>query len=518
MDTTEVFNSTEEHTNKRTNLGLAKITTVDIEESLRNISSELTAGGNLNINVTNDFLSKGTTFDVGDKINISAEEVYLLNAKDYEYKYSYRKKERFAVENFLGETVTALVVAGLAVGAAVLFEVASFGTASPLAAGLVAGGVGGAAGAIHNAATDGSKKGTITTSEKYDEKLQANQFNANEINIESRNDILLESRTEFNADNKNVTAGGEILEHKQSELHTDTGVVKKKFGKTFGASIGSGLVIGTIVASVAIAVERTYCALDPSSCATPETEPFQPLPQEETKEEPDNTGEENETEEAEKKETLGKLSEKRESGGKGPGTVNAYKDANGNYVLNIPDDKGGFSYGVWQIASKTGSMDAFMNLLKKDYPDYYNVLTAAGGVEGAKAGTNEFIDAWQDLARKNPVGFRQAQYEFIYDTHYLKRINFVYKNYSMLDIDNRNPIIKDVIWSMSVQHVGTERIITNALKDQPLALLSDEMIIKMLYEERTNYVQNLKDMSDKGKAELTARYIKEMKDALDALK
>src|SRR6478736_3004866 len=80
-------------------------------------------------------------------------------------------------------------------------------------------------------------------------------------------------------------------------------------------------------------------------------------------------------------EDLGKLSEKYESGNRGPGTVSTGKG-----------DPGGVSYGTYQLASKVGRADAFV---KRYYPDTF---------KGLKGGTDEFTQRWKELAAKDPKG------------------------------------------------------------------------------------------------------------------
>src|SRR5215213_6924104 len=76
---------------------------------------------------------------------------------------------------------------------------------------------------------------------------------------------------------------------------------------------------------------------------------------------------------------LGKLSEKYESGGRGPGTVSSGKG-----------DPGGVSYGTYQLASKVGRADEFV---QKYYSDEF---------KGLKGGTDEFTKKWKELADKDP--------------------------------------------------------------------------------------------------------------------
>ena len=86
---------------------------------------------------------------------------------------------------------------------------------------------------------------------------------------------------------------------------------------------------------------------------------------------------------------LGKLSEKYESGGRGPGTVSTGVG-----------DPGGVSYGTYQLASRVGRADEFV---AKHYPDEF---------AGLKGGTAEFTAKWKALAAadpKAPAGFAGVQ-------------------------------------------------------------------------------------------------------------
>src|SRR3954468_17267270 len=92
---------------------------------------------------------------------------------------------------------------------------------------------------------------------------------------------------------------------------------------------------------------------------------------------------------------LGKLSEKYESGTRGPGTVSTGKG-----------DPGGVSYGTSQLASKVGRADAFV---KRYYPDRFKDL---------KGGTDEFTAKWKELAAKDPKALHANEHAYIKETHY----------------------------------------------------------------------------------------------------
>src|SRR6516165_2314194 len=87
---------------------------------------------------------------------------------------------------------------------------------------------------------------------------------------------------------------------------------------------------------------------------------------------------------------LGKLSEKYESGGRGPATVSTGVG-----------DPGGVSYGTYQLASKIGRADEFV---RQYYPEEF---------KGLKGGSPEFTKKWKELADKDPTGLRKNEHEFI---------------------------------------------------------------------------------------------------------
>src|SRR5437016_3117016 len=108
---------------------------------------------------------------------------------------------------------------------------------------------------------------------------------------------------------------------------------------------------------------------------------------------------------ADKEHTLGKLSEKYESGGRGPGTVSTGKG-----------DPGGVSYGTYQLASKIGRADEFV---KKYYADDF---------KGLKGGTDEFTKKWMQLAAKDPETLHANEHAFIKETHYAPQVKRLEKD------------------------------------------------------------------------------------------
>ncbi len=202
-------------------------------------------------------------------------------------------------------------------------------------------------------------------------------------------------------------------------------------------------------------------------------------------------------------EPLGKLSEKYESGGRGPGTVSSGKG-----------DPGGVSYGTYQLASKVGRADQFV---QKYYPNEF---------QGLKGGTDEFTKKWKELAEKDPKGLHANEHAFIKETHYDPQVKRLEKELK-LDVTKRTAALRDVVWSVAVQHGPNTDVITTAvkplLKDAKLDDVTDEAIVRAVYAERERKDENgklvrFKNVSEEWIPALTRRFENERKDALGMLK
>jgi hypothetical protein len=203
-------------------------------------------------------------------------------------------------------------------------------------------------------------------------------------------------------------------------------------------------------------------------------------------------------------EKLGTLSEKYESGNRGPSTVSTGKG-----------DPGGVSYGTYQLASKIGRADEFV---KKHYPDEF---------KGLKGGTEEFTKRWKELAEKDADGLRKKEHQFIKETHYDPQVAKLAKDLK-LDVSKRSAAFRDVVWSTAVQHGPNTDVIVVAVNillkgDVKLVDLGDEELIKAVYAERGRKTEDGKLARFKGVSAdwipaLTKRFESEQKDALEMLK
>jgi hypothetical protein len=201
---------------------------------------------------------------------------------------------------------------------------------------------------------------------------------------------------------------------------------------------------------------------------------------------------------------LGSLSEKYESGGRGPTTVSTGEG-----------DPGGVSYGTYQLASKIGRADQFV---KKYYPKEF---------EGLKGGSEEFTKKWKELAKADPDGLKKNEHEFIKETHYDPQVAKLTKDLK-LDVTKRSAAFRDVVWSTAVQHGPNTDVIMLAAKGlltdkKKLDDVADEELIKAIYAERGRKTDDgklarFKGVSEKWIPALTKRFESEEKDAIEMLK
>lgn len=102
-------------------------------------------------------------------------------------------------------------------------------------------------------------------------------------------------------------------------------------------------------------------------------------------------------------------------------------------------DKGGISYGRHQLASKTGTMQEFLNSDEgKPFRDAFGKT---------KPGSPKFNAVYERIARENPEAFDKAQHEFLARTHYTPFL----KSAGKLGFDINDPRIQESVWGGGVQ-------------------------------------------------------------------
>lgn len=152
------------------------------------------------------------------------------------------------------------------------------------------------------------------------------------------------------------------------------------------------------------------------------------------------------------------------------------------------DRRGGTSYGKYQISSRMGTMGQFLAFLDQKAPDLAERLRGAGQANtGSSRGS--MPDSWRAIAREDPERFESLQDEFIFQSFYVPALESI-ANRTEVNIEQRSPVLMEVLWSTSVQHgiTGATNIFTRAMQaagepDQPDF---DRNLIAEIYNVRRN--------------------------------
>lgn len=111
---------------------------------------------------------------------------------------------------------------------------------------------------------------------------------------------------------------------------------------------------------------------------------------------------------------------------------------------------------MFQLSSERGGLEDFLNYLKSntspEAQNFYQELTAVGGLSAARAGNSAFVDKFMELTQRDPQ-FIEYQFESINQgsnmTRIRKQLDTVGQSFDALDTEH-----KEVIFSSSVQHGG----------------------------------------------------------------
>ena len=120
--------------------------------------------------------------------------------------------------------------------------------------------------------------------------------------------------------------------------------------------------------------------------------------------------------------------------------------------------------------------------------------------------------------------FNNSQYKFMIDTHLQPLLKSV-QDKDLLDIDNRHPVVKDALYSLSVQHGKAAQIVNNTLQKirQNGTSFDDATLLEVLYKTRADYVKSLPASQYPGDGKITQnekdniinkRYPNELREAL----
>jgi hypothetical protein len=165
---------------------------------------------------------------------------------------------------------------------------------------------------------------------------------------------------------------------------------------------------------------------------------------------------------------LGKLSERFEVGGRGPGTVSTGRG-----------DAGGVSYGSYQMTSKPngGTVKRFVSHPAFPFRDR---------LAGLNPGTPGFTAVWKGLAATRRDEFQNSQHDFIKRTHFDPLVQKIISE-DGLNVLTRSHTLQDVIWSTAVQHGPGNDVVHRAFRTlsmEPDDPDFDRRLIIAIYAER----------------------------------
>jgi hypothetical protein len=184
---------------------------------------------------------------------------------------------------------------------------------------------------------------------------------------------------------------------------------------------------------------------------------------------------------------LGHVSKHFESGRSGPGTISSGRG-----------DPGGKSYGCHQLASNTGTLQAYLK--RSIYAPEF---------KGLKATSKPFDKKWREIAKRDPGRFADDQLAFIKKTHF----DGVRGYANGLNIPSTQAV-DEALFSISVQHGKAKRIVKNAGID---VHDSEKTMINKLYDSRVAYVRRIK-LPAATKRSVLNRYVSERRMVLKLVK
>lgn len=151
------------------------------------------------------------------------------------------------------------------------------------------------------------------------------------------------------------------------------------------------------------------------------------------------------------------------------------------------DRVGGTSYGSYQIASNTGTMDQFLDFLDDKAPELAERLREAGPANtGSKEGN--MPEVWKELAAEDPDGFFSLQHDFIKKSHLEPAARWISER-TGIDVLSRSPALAEVLFSTAVQHgpSGSTSIFAKAVEKAlgQTGLDFDKALIREVYKNRS---------------------------------
>jgi hypothetical protein len=148
----------------------------------------------------------------------------------------------------------------------------------------------------------------------------------------------------------------------------------------------------------------------------------------------------------------------------GMGSIAAMFESGEKGIAAIGFDRtGGTSYGKFQISSRAGTMNRFLNFLAEREPAMADRLRRSGP---ANTGSTQgrMPAEWAKIAAESPERFEKLQTEFITKDHYQPAREKILEQ-TGVDIESARPALREALFSTAVQHgaSGAARIFNQAI-------------------------------------------------------
>jgi hypothetical protein len=192
---------------------------------------------------------------------------------------------------------------------------------------------------------------------------------------------------------------------------------------------------------------------------------------------------------------------------KGLGKVAAQFESGGNSgsVSTGHGDHGGKSYGSFQLSSKTGDVDKFLQ--KSGYANQF---------QGMQVGSAAFDAQWKKLAKEDNK-FGEAQSAHAKTTHYDPQMAKLQN--SGIDLSKKGFGVQEAVMSTANQYGANTETIIKALKGKDTNKMNDEEIINAIQDyKKENVKTNFKSSSEAVKAGVEKRINQEREALLAANK
>lgn len=191
--------------------------------------------------------------------------------------------------------------------------------------------------------------------------------------------------------------------------------------------------------------------------------------------------------------TLGAVSERFESGGRGVGTVSTGKG-----------DAGGVSYGKHQLATNNGSMAAFLGSAEG--------AVVAKEFAGLTPGTAAFTEKYKQVTSGEGKGaMNDAQQAYMQRTHFEPQAAKL-KETLGLDVGKEGRAVQEAVFSTATQYGPNSSLISKALAGKDLASMSDAEKVNAIQDYKAaNVDKNFASSDSNTKASVAKRIENERK-------